>query len=291
MNGLLEQLIDMSRRLGDPAADLAILGEGNTSVRADAESFWVKASGAQLAQAEADSFVRVRFAPILESLAHSSMNDEEVRALLTGATCEGSKTPSIETFLHALCLQLPDSSFCRAHASYGGGRVALQPAESRVVRWFAVSRPDRVARFCLRLCAVHRSGTSFGTGRARGNRAIPAAVRAAATRDPDGEPWRDRLGQHAAGGAEHHADAGQDLSNSRRRTAGRWTAISVGPARSAHRQPSRRTRAAQEAVAPCHREVSFPFTDHGAPSTRGTHRACLRIVALARCSGFLAGGG
>lgn len=111
MSGLLEQLIDMSRRLGDPAADLAILGEGNTSVRADADSFWVKASGAQLVQADAASFVRVRFAPILASLESSTLTDDQVRILLADATCEGTKAPSIETFLHALCLQLPEVRF------------------------------------------------------------------------------------------------------------------------------------------------------------------------------------
>ena len=44
----LDQLVALSNRLGDPAHDYVILGEGNTSARADAGSFWVKASGAEL---------------------------------------------------------------------------------------------------------------------------------------------------------------------------------------------------------------------------------------------------
>jgi len=43
---LLEELVEMSRKLGEPAADCVILGEGNTSARIDEETFWVKASGA-----------------------------------------------------------------------------------------------------------------------------------------------------------------------------------------------------------------------------------------------------
>ena len=44
----LDQLVALSNRLGDPAHDYVILGEGNTSARADAGSFWVKTSGAEL---------------------------------------------------------------------------------------------------------------------------------------------------------------------------------------------------------------------------------------------------
>ena len=44
----LDRLVAMSRGLGDPANDYVILGEGNTSARHDAETFWVKASGSEL---------------------------------------------------------------------------------------------------------------------------------------------------------------------------------------------------------------------------------------------------
>jgi len=40
MNDVLDELVSMSRALGDPANDYAILGEGNTSVRADGDTFW-----------------------------------------------------------------------------------------------------------------------------------------------------------------------------------------------------------------------------------------------------------
>ena len=62
MSDVLDELVGMSAELGDPSRDLAILGEGNTSVRADEETFWIKASGTELARASRESFVRVRFA-------------------------------------------------------------------------------------------------------------------------------------------------------------------------------------------------------------------------------------
>ena len=47
-NDTLNTLVACSRRLGDPALDYVILGEGNTSARIDAETFWVKAGMRQV---------------------------------------------------------------------------------------------------------------------------------------------------------------------------------------------------------------------------------------------------
>ncbi|MHB0955961.1 MAG: class II aldolase/adducin family protein [Pirellulaceae bacterium] len=106
-----EELVAMSRFLGDERLDLAILGEGNTSVRANEESFWVKASGTELARAERGTFVRVRFQPILDALERETLDDAEIGQLLRAATEEGTRIPSIETFLHAMCLQLEGVQF------------------------------------------------------------------------------------------------------------------------------------------------------------------------------------
>jgi len=111
MSEALDSLIAMSKELGDPSHDLVILGEGNTSARADDSSFWVKASGTQLVSADPSMFVRVSFAPIAEALEQSDLGDEEIHNVLRQATLEGERTPSIETFLHALCLQLDGISF------------------------------------------------------------------------------------------------------------------------------------------------------------------------------------
>jgi rhamnose utilization protein RhaD (predicted bifunctional aldolase and dehydrogenase) len=106
MSPNLLELVFMSNELGDPANDFAMLGEGNTSARADAATFWVKGSGAQLRQARPDSFVRVRAATVLEALDGPPLDDAALKRLLESATVEGQRPPSIETFLHALCLEL-----------------------------------------------------------------------------------------------------------------------------------------------------------------------------------------
>jgi rhamnose utilization protein RhaD (predicted bifunctional aldolase and dehydrogenase) len=111
MQESLEQLIEMSRELGKPGHDLVILGEGNTSARANNDSFWVKASGTQLVHASSATFVRVASPPILEALEEDGLNDDQIKRLLMAAILDGSRTPSIETFLHALCLQLEGVRF------------------------------------------------------------------------------------------------------------------------------------------------------------------------------------
>lgn len=110
---ILEQLTAMSRHLGDPALDYAILGEGNASARIDDETFWVKASGAEMRTIEADGFVRVRFDRVLALLEAGPLSDEEVRAGLEAAKADPSAKgrPSVETVLHALVLQVGGTGF------------------------------------------------------------------------------------------------------------------------------------------------------------------------------------
>ena len=266
MNILLEQLIDMSRRLGDPADDLAILGEGNTSVRADAESFWVKASGAQLAQADADSFVRVRFAPVLESLERSSMNDDEVRALLTGATCEGSKTPSIETFLHALCLQLPEVRFVgHTHPTAAVGLLCSR--QSREL-FDGSLFPDQIVLLGSAYAYVPYTDPGLP---------LALAVRTEIERyqrQYEQPPRVILMENHGAIALGSTPQAVLNITQMLVKTcrilgvalqAGGPRFLSV-PARSAHRPPSRRTRAAQEAVVLRQHVLSIEFVGSAANS-------------------------
>lgn len=130
MSEQLQQLIEMSRTLGDAREDLVILGEGNTSVRADGSSFWVKASGTELARADHDTFVRVRTADVLNALGQASLDDGAVKQVLRDATLQGDRSPSIETFLHALCLQL-DGVHYVGHTHPTAAVSLLSVAQSR----------------------------------------------------------------------------------------------------------------------------------------------------------------
>ena len=133
---ILSQLVTLSRHLGDPANDYVILGEGNTSARADEETFWIKASGRQMDGIGADDFVRVRFAPVLRLLEVSDLGDGDVKAGLEAARVDPAATarPSVETVLHALTLQLESVSFVgHTHPTAVNAILCSQRAEEAIV--------------------------------------------------------------------------------------------------------------------------------------------------------------
>jgi len=102
---LLDTLISLSHELGRPERELAILGEGNISAAAGDQTFWVKASGSQLATIDPAGFSQVRLAPVMELLEAPSLSDEQVDAGLHGALVNPTaRKPSVETFMDALCL-------------------------------------------------------------------------------------------------------------------------------------------------------------------------------------------
>ncbi len=109
----LAQLVALSRRLGDPALDYVILGEGNTSARIDAATFWVKASGVELRAIEGNGFVQVRFDRVLSLLGAAELSDAQVKAGLEASRTdpEAGLRPSVETVLHAVALQLAGVRF------------------------------------------------------------------------------------------------------------------------------------------------------------------------------------
>lgn len=110
---ILPKLIELSHSLGNPSFEYAILGEGNTSAKIDDDTFWVKASGSELRTINADGFVKVKFSTCLETLSGNDLDDDEVRKALENARAESHtiRRPSVETFLHALVLQLDGVNF------------------------------------------------------------------------------------------------------------------------------------------------------------------------------------
>lgn len=111
-SALLEALVRMSANLGRPENDYVILGEGNTSAKIDDESFYVKATGACLANCSSESFVEIRAADVLGMLDGPELEDDEVIRRLSAARVDPSSLrPSIETLFHAYLLTLPGINF------------------------------------------------------------------------------------------------------------------------------------------------------------------------------------
>jgi rhamnose utilization protein RhaD (predicted bifunctional aldolase and dehydrogenase) len=110
---ILEQLTKLSNYLGDPQRDYAILGEGNTSGRADEDLFFVKASGKHLGNIDPAGFCGVHFSRVLPALDRSDVDDAGVKDILTSCRVDGTSKlmPSVETFLHAYLLTLPGVNY------------------------------------------------------------------------------------------------------------------------------------------------------------------------------------
>jgi len=146
MNNRIEKLaalLRLSHELGNPQYPLAILGEGNTSVRLDARSFLVKASGSNLAALREPDMVECKGELLLEMLDETGLSDAEVdNRLMKSRVDPKAKKPSVEALFHAWFLTLPDIYYVgHTHAPSVNGILCSPRA-----REFAARRifPDEI---------------------------------------------------------------------------------------------------------------------------------------------------
>jgi rhamnose utilization protein RhaD (predicted bifunctional aldolase and dehydrogenase) len=110
---ILDDLVRLSNQLGRPEADHVILGEGNTSALIDESTFFVKASGEQLADIGRDGFVEVDLERALALLDKEKLADDQLKEALLD-TCVSrtpAARPSIEVLMHAVALKYGQARF------------------------------------------------------------------------------------------------------------------------------------------------------------------------------------
>ncbi len=98
--------MELTRFLGQPHLNYVIIGEGNTSQRADHDTFWIKASGQQMQSIEAGGFVAVQMDPVLNLLDFSPDNPAVIEQVMQSARVDpdSSLRPSVEVTFHAMLL-------------------------------------------------------------------------------------------------------------------------------------------------------------------------------------------
>src|SRR5687767_12372648 len=107
-----ERLLKLSHELGREDRRLAILGEGNTSMRVSPETFVVKASGSNLGTLSALGITECRFDALLPLLSKKNLSDAAVdEALLAARVDPAAKKPSVEAIFHAYLLTLEGVNF------------------------------------------------------------------------------------------------------------------------------------------------------------------------------------
>ncbi len=105
-------LLALSHALGLESRQMAILGEGNTSCKLGDGTFLVKASGSCLATLTVPDISRVRLQYVLDLLDDQALSEQEIERQLVAALLDPTqRKPSVETFLHAVCLQLGEASW------------------------------------------------------------------------------------------------------------------------------------------------------------------------------------
>jgi rhamnose utilization protein RhaD (predicted bifunctional aldolase and dehydrogenase) len=101
-----DELLSLTRLLGEPWRDLAVLAEGNTSERLDDGRLVVKASGASLETSTADDFVVVDVDEVIGVVEDPTSTQTDLSAVLVVPGSErpggaGPRRGSIETVVHA----------------------------------------------------------------------------------------------------------------------------------------------------------------------------------------------
>ena len=155
----LAGLLQLSHALGSPQQPLAILGEGNTSVKLDARTFLVKASGSRLATLRDVDVVECKSDGLLAMLDKTGLSDAEVDGwLMTSRVDAKARKPSVEALFHAWLLSLPDVQYVgHTHAPAVNGILCSPRA-----REFATRRtfPDEIV--CCDVASVYIPYTDPG---------------------------------------------------------------------------------------------------------------------------------
>ena len=107
------ELVALTRALGEPARDLVILAEGNTSALLPDGRVVVEASGTSMAAVTAEDFVVVDVEPLVALVTSREASQEDLSAALDAGEHAGRRRrASIETLVHvaAQAFALPGTS-------------------------------------------------------------------------------------------------------------------------------------------------------------------------------------
>jgi rhamnose utilization protein RhaD (predicted bifunctional aldolase and dehydrogenase) len=177
-----DELVALTRRIGDPVADLVVLAEGNTSVRLPGDRFAVKASGSRMDLAEAGDFVVGDLPELVDVLERGGTDQESLSRLLSA----GGSRASIETLVHVVALAAGATWVAHTHPTAVVGLLAVREAEEL---WSAPLFPDEAVVLGEPVWVPYAApGIALGT-------AVHAAVRERLDRD-GAAPRLVLLGNH-----------------------------------------------------------------------------------------------
>jgi rhamnose utilization protein RhaD (predicted bifunctional aldolase and dehydrogenase) len=143
MDDQIAELIELSHQIGREDRSLALLAEGNASVKLPSGRFAVKASGALLGQLRSQDISICDSASILKMLEPKTLSDGAIESALLDSRVDGKgKKPSTEAVFHAWLLTLEGVNFVGHCHPLAANQVLCSPR----ARDFAERRlfPDEV---------------------------------------------------------------------------------------------------------------------------------------------------
>ena len=132
-----DELVALTRTLGEPVKDLVILAEGNTSQRLEDGRIAVKASGAHMATATRDDFVIAEVQPLIDLIEDPVATQEDLTTLLDAGEHQGvRRRGSIETLVHAAVQSVrPTGWVAHTHPTALLGLLTSVHAETAFAEW------------------------------------------------------------------------------------------------------------------------------------------------------------
>jgi rhamnose utilization protein RhaD (predicted bifunctional aldolase and dehydrogenase) len=155
----IKAFLTLSHDLGREDRRMAILGEGNTSVKLGVETFRVKASGGNLGGLKEEGTVECRFDKLLPLLDATGLTDQQIdQALFDSRVDSTAKKPSVEALFHAYFLSLPGMEFVGHTHTVSVNQILCSPR----AREFAEKRlfPDEIV--CCGVASVYVPYTDPG---------------------------------------------------------------------------------------------------------------------------------
>jgi rhamnose utilization protein RhaD (predicted bifunctional aldolase and dehydrogenase) len=131
----LAALLKLSHELGREDRQMAILGEGNTSARLNADTFLIKASGTSLGTLREQDVVECKANMLLPLLNRSYLSDDEIETvLMTSRLDPQSQKPSVEALLHAYFLSLAEVEFVGHTHAVAVNQILCSPRAAEFAR-------------------------------------------------------------------------------------------------------------------------------------------------------------
>ncbi|WP_449374448.1 class II aldolase/adducin family protein [Arthrobacter psychrolactophilus] len=221
--------MSLTRALGEPARDLAILAEGNTSELLTDGRLAVKTSGSSMQNATAEDFVVVEIAPLLEMMLAPETTQADLSAVLDAGEHAGKRRrASIETLIHVAVQAISPIKFighshptdvvalmASIHAETAYDHAAYSDEAVVIGRplYVPYAQPGiALGRVFYDILLKHAaSGREFPSLITLGNHGIVALSETAGAVEGISamavKSARVRLGAYAAGGVQHVPDA------------------------------------------------------------------------------------